>query len=122
MWSWIFASAKKFPSPITCDLSIIFRMLYLYRTPGLLNYLLHMTMLSLFFLRFYLFILEREEGKEKERERNINVWLPSTCPLTGDLACNPGMCPDWESIGDPLIPRPALSPLSHSSQGWCHYF
>ena len=27
----------------------------------------------------------------KERERNINVWLP------GDLARNPGMCPDWES-------------------------
>ena len=31
---------------------------------------------SSFFLRFYLFILEREEGREKERDRNINVWLP----------------------------------------------
>ena len=31
------------------------------------------------------------ERREKERERNINVQLP------GDLAHNPGMCPDWES-------------------------
>ena len=44
-----------------------------------------------YFLRFYLF-LERE-GKEKERDRNINVWLLLTCPPTGDLACNPGTCP-----------------------------
>ena len=32
----------------------------------------------------------------KERERNINVWLPPVCPLLGDLAHNPGLCPDWE--------------------------
>ena len=44
----------------------------------------------------YLF-LEKGEGKEKERERNISVWLPLGMPPTGDLACNPGMCPDWES-------------------------
>ena len=39
-----------------------------------------------------------KEG-EKERERNINVWL-SLIPSTPrqDLACNPGMCPDWEWI------------------------
>ena len=34
--------------------------------------------------RFYLFIfIERGEGRENERERNINVWLPVTCPLWG---------------------------------------
>ena len=27
-------------------------------------------------------------GREKERERNINVWLPLTHPTTGDLAGN----------------------------------
>ena len=50
-----------------------------------------------FFLRCYLFIFRQREGREKERERNINVWLvaPHT-PPTGDLAHNPGMCPDWE--------------------------
>ena len=48
----------------------------------------------------YLF-LERQEGKEKERERSVDVWeinlLVASCtPPTEDLACNPGMCPDWE--------------------------
>ena len=42
-----------------------------------------------FLKRFYLFILERGEGREK----HIN-WLPLA---TGDLAHNPGMCPDQES-------------------------
>ena len=36
---------------------------------------------------------------------------------TGDLACNPGMCPDWERTSDPLVWRLVLSPLSHTSQG-----
>ena len=33
------------------------------------------------------------------------------------LAHNPGMCPDWNQIGNPLIHRPMLNPLSHTSQG-----
>ena len=41
-------------------------------------------------------------GKEKERERNISVWLPLAHPQPGNLACNPGMCPDWESNQRPL--------------------
>ena len=40
-------------------------------------------MYFLFFLRFYLFILDRRGGREKERERNINVWLPLTRPYWG---------------------------------------
>ena len=32
---------------------------------------------------FYLFILGRGGGKEKERERNISVWLPLVHPLPG---------------------------------------
>ena len=72
-------------------------------------------------LRFYLF-LETGEGREKERERNINVpeihrsvasrmspagtWLTTqACALTGN------------QIGDLLVHRPALSPLGHPSQG-----
>ena len=35
-----------------------------------------------FFQRFYLFIF-RERGREGERERNINVWLPLAWPLLG---------------------------------------
>ena len=37
------------------------------------------------------------EGKEKERERNSNMWLPLVHPPLRDLACNPGMCTDLES-------------------------
>ena len=48
----------------------------------------------------YLF-LDGGEGRKKERERNIDVWVihssfTSRIPSTGDLACNTGMCPDWE--------------------------
>ena len=53
-------------------------------------------------LRFYLFIF-REKGREGERDREKHqVW--EKCPLVacpappaGDLACNPGVCPDQKS-------------------------
>ena len=54
----------------------------------------------MYFLKDFIYLfLERVEGREKERERNINVWLPLVHPQRGweDLARNPGMCPDWES-------------------------
>ena len=50
------------------------------------------------YLFIYLFI---ERGREGERERNINV-VASCVPPTGDLAHNPGMCPDWESNQRPF--------------------
>ena len=44
---------------------------------------------------------------EGEREKTFNVqeihWLvASRAPPAGDLAHNPGMCPDWESNQRPL--------------------
>ena len=57
----------------------------------------------MFFLDFIYLFLERGEGREKKRERNINVWLPLVRPPTGDTACNPGMCPDWESNHRPFV-------------------
>ena len=48
----------------------------------------------------YLF-LDRGEGREKEKERNICVGA-SHMPPTGDLAHNPGVCPDWESNWRPF--------------------
>ena len=68
----------------------------------------------------YLF-LGRGEGKEKDRERNID-GLPLTCPPTGNLACNPGMCPDWESNHDLSVCGTTPNPLSHTSQGGTKYF
>ena len=42
-------------------------------------------------LFIYLF-LERGEGREKERERNISVWLPLTCPYW-ELGLQPSHVP-----------------------------
>ena len=42
----------------------------------------------------YLF-LEKGEGREKDREKNIIVWLPLVCPYWGP-GPQPSMCPDWE--------------------------
>ena len=36
---------------------------------------------------------------------------------TRDLACNPGMCPDWESNWQPFGLQPMLNPMSYASQG-----
>ena len=55
-----------------------------------------------YFLRFYLFIFrEREREGEREGEKH-QCTVASHTPLTGDLACNPGMCPDWESNQRPF--------------------
>ena len=54
-------------------------------------------MLDLFifiFLRFYLF-LEREREGEREGEKHQCV-VASHVPPTGDLARDPGVCPNWE--------------------------
>ena len=48
-----------------------------------------------FFLRFYLFLGRGREG-EREGEK-CQCVVASHTPPTGDLAHNPGMCPDWES-------------------------
>ena len=64
----------------------------------------------------YLF-LERVEGRETERERNINVWLPlmhlllGTCPTTQECALT------GNQSGDSLFQRPVFNPLRHTSQG-----
>ena len=57
-------------------------------------------MLFLFFINLFLFIYFLERGKEGEREgEKHQCVVPSHTPPTGDLACNQGMCPDWESNG-----------------------
>ena len=50
----------------------------------------------LFFLRFYLFVF-RERIREGEREgEKRQCVVASRVPPTGDLAHNPGLCPDQE--------------------------
>ena len=68
----------------------------------------------------YLF-LERGEGREKERERNINVWLSLMGPPLGTWSATQARALNGNQTGDLLLRRPALNPLSHTSQG-CFYF
>ena len=56
----------------------------------------------------YLLIFREGEG----RERNISVQeihrsVTSHLPPAGDLAGNPGICPDWESNARPLSSQAA---------------
>ena len=51
-----------------------------------------------FFLRFCLF---SEKGREKEGKKHQCV-VASHAPPMGDLACNPGMCPNRELNQQPL--------------------
>ena len=63
--------------------------MYVFTDPGL-------CLLENVFKRFYLFIC-RERGREGEREGEKHQCLVASCmPPTGDLAHNPGICPDWE--------------------------
>ena len=50
----------------------------------------------------YLFIF-KDRGREGEREgKKHHRVVASHMPPTGDLARNPGMCPDWESNQQPF--------------------
>ena len=66
----------------------------------------------------FIYFLEKGKKGEREREREKHQCVvASHMPPFGDLAFNPGMCPDWESNCDPLVRRLPLNPLSHPSQG-----
>ena len=76
--------------------------------------MLALRMIQFFFKDCIYLFLDRGEGWEKERERNINVWLPLTHPLLG--TCPATQACALNHTGDPLVYRPALNPLSHTSQ------
>ena len=53
-------------------------------------------------LKNILFIF-REKGREEEREGEKHQCVVASCPpSTGDLALNPGLCPEWESNQQPF--------------------
>ena len=52
---------------------------------------------SSFIFKIYLFIfIFRERGREGERGGEKHQCVCLLGALINDLACNPGMCPDWE--------------------------
>ena len=70
-----------------------------------------------FFEILFIYFLERGEGKEKERKRNINVWLPLTRPPLGIWLATQACVLTGNRTINPLAHRPAFNPLSHTSQG-----
>ena len=76
--------------------------------------------ISLSLLKKILF-LERWEGREKEKERNINVWLLLMCPLLGTWPAT-GHVPTGNQTGNLLVHRLELYPLRHTSQGTMSLF
>ena len=67
------------------------------------------------FLRFYLFL---ERGRERKREgEKHQCELPLTLPLLGTWPATQACTLTGNRTSDPLVHRPVLSPLSHTSQG-----
>ena len=69
-----------------------------------------------FFKRFL--FLDRGDGREKEGEKNINVWLPLVCPLLETWPTIQTCAVTGNQTSDPLDHRLALNSLSHTSQGY----
>ena len=49
------------------------------------------------------------------------MWLPLTSLLLGTWPATQACALTGNRTGDPLVHRPVLTPLSHTSQGW-NYF
>ena len=70
------------------------------------------------FLKDFIYLfLDRGEGREKKRERNINVWLPLEHPLLRTWPATQACALTGNQTGGPLVCRLVLSPLSLTSQG-----
>ena len=78
--------------------------------------------LHLFFLKRILVILFVDRGREGEREgeKNINVCLPLKHSLLGTWLKTQACALTGNQTRNPLVCRPALNPLSHTSQGRLH--
>ena len=71
------------------------------------------------FFSFSTFYLFRERGKEGERRKHWCVVASHTSPA-GDLACNPGVCPDWDSNQRPFGPQASTQSTEPHQPG--HFF
>ena len=71
---------------------------------------------SKFLKDFYSFtFLERGEWRKKER-RNINVFASCVPPALGTRPATQACAPNGNQSSHPLVYRPALNPLNHTSQ------
>ena len=80
---------------------------------------------KIFFKDFIYLFLERGEGREKDRKRNISVWWPLTWPQLGTWPATQACALTGNQTDDLLVHRPMFNPLSYNSQGrmcaFCNY-
>ena len=69
-----------------------------------------------FFNKDFIYLI-LEKGRENERERVINVWLPHARPLLGTWPATQACALTGNRTSDPLVHRLTLNPLNHTSQG-----
>ena len=55
----------------------------------------------MYFLKDFIFFILRERERKGKGEKHQCIVASHASP-TGDLACNPGMCPDWELNQQPF--------------------
>ena len=73
---------------------------------------------SVHFLKDFIYLfLERGGGRKKQKERNINVWLPLSCTPLGTWPANQTCTLAGNRPDDLLFHMPARNLLSHTSQG-----
>ena len=68
-------------------------------------------------LKILFIYFKREEKGGRKRERDINVWLPLTCPHPGAWPATQAGALTGNETGNSLVCRLALNPLSHTNQG-----
>ena len=83
--------------------------------------------LFLYFLKqgffFKILFIFRERGREGEREGEKQQCVVALVrPLLGTWPATQGCALTGNRTGDPLVFRPALNPLSHTSQGYFSIF
>ena len=71
-----------------------------------------------FFKDFIYLFLDRGEGREKERERNVSVWSPLERTPPRIWPATQACALPRNRTSDPLVCSPALNPLSHTIQSW----
>ena len=78
--------------------------------------------MHLFFLIFIYLFLEKGEGREKGEGEKHQCVVASRTPLLGTWPTTQACALTRNQTSDPLVCRPALNPLSRTSQGQFNAF